>query len=63
MVVDLADEEAGGPSGYNYLKDLGIDDADIVATQGSQNYIVAVVDIRDGGLRQVALAESSNRID
>ena len=50
MVVDFADEEVGGPSGYNCLKDHGFDDEDIVATGGNQNYIVAVVDIRDGGL-------------
>lgn len=63
MVVDLAYEEVGGPSGYNCLKDHGVDDEDIVATGGNQNYIVAVVDIRDGGLPRVVLAESSNRID
>lgn len=63
MVVDLAYEEAGGPSGYNYLQDLGVDDVDIVVRGGNRNYIVAVVDIRGGGLRQAVLAESSNRID
>jgi hypothetical protein len=50
VVVDLAYEEVGAPSGYNCLKDHGVDDEDIVATGGNQNYIVAVVDIRDGGL-------------
>jgi hypothetical protein len=49
VVVDLAYEEVGAPSGYNCLKDHGVDDEDIVATGGNQNYIVAVVDIRDGG--------------
>lgn len=57
--VDFGDEKAGGPSDYNCLKDHGVDEEDIVATGANQNYIVAVVDIRDEGHdRQAAVVRT-----